>query len=161
MRACDTCKHEQKSAVDNPCRNCLPSPSLPAWESAAVEKTPAARIAELEAEVATLKALLGDLPPTRMDEVKIPWYLSGGIDPANCVVAYTPGGVGYGESGWHYYGTMKPIGITPEEIESGVIQYPGLTIRLLTNDEVRQILKDHPEIQYYEFVDEPKPPEAE
>jgi hypothetical protein len=34
-RACETCKHESKSAVDNPCRNCLPSPRLPAWESVA------------------------------------------------------------------------------------------------------------------------------
>jgi hypothetical protein len=54
-RACETCEHEQKSAVDNPCRNCLPSPRLPAWEPAEVEQTPAARIAELEAEVAKLK----------------------------------------------------------------------------------------------------------
>jgi hypothetical protein len=62
MRSCDTCKHEKKSAVQDPCRNCLPSPSLPAWESAAVEKTPAARIAELEAEVERLKEELHKSP---------------------------------------------------------------------------------------------------
>jgi hypothetical protein len=57
-RACETCEHEQKSAVDNPCRNCLPSPRLPAWEPAEVEQTPAARIAELEAEVERLRGLI-------------------------------------------------------------------------------------------------------
>jgi hypothetical protein len=57
-RACETCKHEQKSAVDNPCRNCLPSPRLPSWQPAEVEQTPAARIAELEAEVAKLREAL-------------------------------------------------------------------------------------------------------
>jgi hypothetical protein len=47
MKSCDTCKHESKSAVDNPCRNCLPSPRLPSWQPATVEQTPAARIAAL------------------------------------------------------------------------------------------------------------------
>jgi hypothetical protein len=50
-RACETCKHWKKTAVDNPCRNCLPSPWLPSWKPAEVEQTPAARIAELEAQL--------------------------------------------------------------------------------------------------------------
>jgi hypothetical protein len=57
-RACETCKHESKSAVQDPCRNCLPSPRLPSWQPAEVEQTPAARIAELEAGVAKLREAL-------------------------------------------------------------------------------------------------------
>jgi hypothetical protein len=52
---------------------------------------------ELEKKVETLTLILGDLPPTKINEVNVPWYLGGNdlpecwrVDPKNVVVAYSP-----------------------------------------------------------------------
>jgi hypothetical protein len=56
MKFCKNCKHYEKTMIEDPCRNCLyqVEPRLPFWKPAEVEQTPAARIAELEAEVERL-----------------------------------------------------------------------------------------------------------